>query len=271
MFNAAEKLFGIIPTQYPDLMKLNRELSLLQKLYGLYNDVMRSVDGYFDIKWTELKVPKINAEIQEFHNRCRKLPKALKGWPAYEALKKKIEDFSQTCPLLELMTNRAMRDRHWERIGDVTGHLFNIEHENFSLKHVMEAPILQHKFEVEDICLCAQEEREMELKLKQLQIDWSTVPILFAHFKNRGELLLREAETRETMTQLEKSIAVLDDMLANKYMAFYKKELQARHSDYTKTHNILDMWLFVMNLWIEMEAVFVGGDIARNIPLEAKR
>lgn len=48
------------------------------------------------------------------------------------------------------MTNRAMKDRHWEKIGDITGHIFNIENENFSLKHVMEAPILQFKGLVED-------------------------------------------------------------------------------------------------------------------------
>lgn len=87
MFNAAEKLFGIIPTEYPDLMKLHRELSLLQKLYGLYNDVMRAVNGYYDIKWGDLKIPKIYVEIHEFQSRCNALPKALKGWPAYEALK----------------------------------------------------------------------------------------------------------------------------------------------------------------------------------------
>lgn len=109
------------------------------------------------------------------------------------------------------------------------------------------------------------------MKLKQLQLDWSTVPLLFAHFKNRGEILLREAETMETMASLDKSILVVQAMIDNKYHGFFKKELNTRLGDYTKTRGILEMWLQTQTLWMDMEAVFVGGDIARNIPLEAKR
>ena len=57
----------------------------------------------------------------EFQNRCRKLPKGLKEWQAFNDLKKKIDDFNETCPLLELMANNAMKDRHWERIATLTG------------------------------------------------------------------------------------------------------------------------------------------------------
>ena len=52
--------------------------------------------------------------------RCRKLPKALKEWPAFFALKKTIDDFNEVCPLLELMSNKAMKTRHWERIEVAT-------------------------------------------------------------------------------------------------------------------------------------------------------
>lgn len=56
-------------TEYPDLMQIRRELNLLQKLYGLYNDVIDTVNGYFDILWVDVNIEKINTELQDFQTR----------------------------------------------------------------------------------------------------------------------------------------------------------------------------------------------------------
>lgn len=81
--------------------------------------------------------------------RCRRLPKALKEWQAYQDLKKKIDDFSESCPLLELMANKAMKERHWDRIAKLTGHTFDLDSENFSLRDIMKAPLLKYKEDIE--------------------------------------------------------------------------------------------------------------------------
>jgi len=83
------------------------------------------------------------------HSRCRKLPKALKEWQAYEDLRRTIDDFNETCPLLELMANKAMELRHWERISRITGHAFDVESDNFLLRNLMEAPLLKNKEDIE--------------------------------------------------------------------------------------------------------------------------
>ena len=82
-------------------------------------------------------------------DRCRKLPKALKEWQAYEDLRKTIDDFNETCPLLELMANKSMQLRHWERISKITSHVFDIESDNFLLRNLMAAPLLKYKEDIE--------------------------------------------------------------------------------------------------------------------------
>ena len=81
--------------------------------------------------------------------RCRKLPKALKEWQAFNDLKKKIDDFNETCPLLEMMANKAMLERHWKRMEDLTGHAFDVEAESFQLRNIMEAPLLKYREDIE--------------------------------------------------------------------------------------------------------------------------
>ena len=73
------------------------------------------------------------------------------------------------------------------------------------------------------------------------------------------------------MTQLEDSLMILNYLFNNRYSSLYRKEIQSHLTDFSNTSQILENWLAVQNLWIYLEAVFVGGDIARQMPLEAKR
>jgi len=86
------------------------------------------------------------------------LPKALKDWQAFKDLTKKIEDFNLVCPLLERMTDPAMKERHWKRIEEITSHHFDFESENFQLRHVMEAPLLENMEDIEVSVACVSHE-----------------------------------------------------------------------------------------------------------------
>lgn len=68
-YSGGEQLFGLSVTEYPQLQAVKKELGLLQKLYGLYNTVIDTVDSYYDIIWTDVDIEKINNELVDFQNR----------------------------------------------------------------------------------------------------------------------------------------------------------------------------------------------------------
>ena len=42
-----------------------------------------------------------------------------------------------------------MKARHWERIANITEHVFEVDSDNFLLRNIMEAPILANKDDIE--------------------------------------------------------------------------------------------------------------------------
>ncbi|XP_062857915.1 dynein axonemal heavy chain 8-like [Trichomycterus rosablanca] len=270
-YSSGEQLFGLPVTEYDVLQKARKELGLLQKLYGLYDAVMNKISGYYEILWTEVDIEKINTELSEFQTRCRKLPKGLRDWQAFLDLKKRIDDFSESCPLLEMMAHRAMKQRHWERIADLTQHKFHVDSDTFCLQNIMEAPLLKHKEDIEDICISAVKEKDIEAKLAQVVDLWYSQLLTFMAFKGRGELMLKGAETAEIITAMEDSLMVLGSLLSNRYNTPFKKDIQNWVFKLSTSSDIIEQWLLVQNLWVYLEAVFVGGDIAKQLPQEAKR
>ncbi|XP_075973556.1 dynein heavy chain 8, axonemal kl-3 [Anticarsia gemmatalis] len=271
MYSNGEKLFGMEVKDYPILHQKKKEFNLLSKLYSLYLAVMNSIDGYFETPWVEIDIEQIVAQLAEFDLRCRKLPKGMKDWPAFIELKNKIDDFNQTCPLLELMADKAMKERHWKRLENTMKCVLDVESEAFTLANVMEAPLLKYREEVEDICISAVKEKDIEAKLKQVAADWALVDLTFTNFKNRGELLIKPQETLDIITMLEDSLMILNSLASNRYNAPFKKDILLWISKLVNTTEILEKWLQVQNLWMYLEAVFVGGDIAKQLPAEAKR
>lgn len=69
VYSSGERLFGLQVKEYPVLMERKKQFNLLQKLYGLYLLVDKTIDDYMELAWSDVDIEVIMAELQDFQNR----------------------------------------------------------------------------------------------------------------------------------------------------------------------------------------------------------
>lgn len=109
-----------------------------------------------------------------------------------------------------------MKDRHWDRLQNILSTTLDVESPAFLLGDVMKAPLLPNKDDIEDVCVGANKEKDIEAKLKQVIAEWSIVNLQLAMFKGR-ELLIKAQEAMEIVGLLDDNIMILNSLATNRY------------------------------------------------------
>ena len=96
-----ENLFGLQHQRYPKLDQTKKELAYLTQLYSLYLDVLDTIKEWTEYPWLEVPehMEDMTKMVDQFAARCKKMPRNLREWPAYNELKTTLEDFQVVLPL----------------------------------------------------------------------------------------------------------------------------------------------------------------------------
>jgi dynein heavy chain len=116
------------------------------KIFGLFTDVINSINDYKYIEWSKVpeNIESMSDQIEAFALRCRKMPRKLREWDAYLQLKQEIEDFQNVLPLLQELSKKSIKDRHWAEVMELTGTEFDIHSADFKLQTLLDANIGEH-------------------------------------------------------------------------------------------------------------------------------
>eukprot|EP00770_Monocercomonoides_exilis_P005227 MONOS_5201.1-p1 / transcript=MONOS_5201.1 / gene=MONOS_5201 / organism=Monocercomonoides_exilis_PA203 / gene_product=dynein haevy chain 3, outer dynein arm alpha / transcript_product=dynein haevy chain 3, outer dynein arm alpha / location=Mono_scaffold00149:3327-12824(+) / protein_length=3165 / sequence_SO=supercontig / SO=protein_coding / is_pseudo=false len=198
------------------------------------------------------------------------MPKTIHQWDSYKDLKRMVDEFSDVIETLRNLKQEFIRERHWQSIMQVIGTTFKTDSDVFKLGHLRNAGLVQHIEEIDEIASGCAKEAEIEAKLNDIIAAWVNQEFTFMQFKNRGELLLKGSVTSEMITTMEDSQMALQGLLSNRFNGPFKDRIVDWNTKLLVCHETIDQWLAVQALWIYLEAVFNGGDIAQQLPQAAR-
>lgn len=274
IFGLGEDLFGLPHQTYTQLDQTEKELDYLSQLYGLYTAVLETIGRWKDYLWVDVpaQMESMKKEADQFASRCKKMPPQLREWPAYHELKKEIEDFQQVLPLLMELSKKSIQQRHWQQVNDITGKDLQVEREDFKLQSLIDAKLNDFKDEINDITESADKQQIIEEKLSDITAQWNTTCFEFSTWKSREvPCVLVGHKVTEVQESLEETQMILNAMNAQRQSAPFKEELMALITTLSDTADTIERWYKVQQMWTSLESVFTGGDIAKQMPSEAKK
>ncbi|KAH8068253.1 dynein light chain binding protein [Aureococcus anophagefferens] len=122
---------------------------------------------------------------------------------------------------------------------------------------------------VEEICEGADKQLGIETKLNDLRELWARNAFTFSQWKGRDVPIL--SAFGQIIDDLEEAQLNLQTLLSMRHVTPFREAVTLQLTTLSDTTDTLELWIKVQLLWTSLESVFMGGDIAKQMPLEAKK
>lgn len=226
-----------------------------------------------EIPWSEIvnEIEKMVENIDQFGRDCTKLPGVLKSWEAYKELKQEIDDMTEILPLVASLAKPSIRNRHWDDVIELVKQDIPYASETFTLQQLFKCPLLQSREEIEEITESADKQLKLENTLKgEIIAFWEDAELQIKTWKGVDQPCTLGGNILDIQEKLEEHLNQLNQMNAMKYVTPFKTEVTDRIALLSDVADIIEKWLKVQTLWTNLVSVFTSGDIAKNLPTEAK-
>uniref|UniRef100_A0A7M5WVD3 Uncharacterized protein n=2 Tax=Clytia hemisphaerica TaxID=252671 RepID=A0A7M5WVD3_9CNID len=264
--HAVQKLYGIMPTPFTELEKTGTELEMLGMLYDIYKVFLKFDLEFRESLWADINLEEKHTQLNILHDNCMGVPTEIHGWYAFKKLIESINDYINLFPILYKLASKEIRNRHWLQVMHVTKKSFQLEANIFKLKFILDIDLLKHRDAIEEILCGSKAELELEMKLRHIEEEWTEQILKFQSFKSRGLVLFDQDHMNHLLDTLGDAKTTLSAMLTSKYVKPLREEAATWSLKLDEVSEVLEEWLLVEELWINLEAIFSIENMVKELP-----
>jgi dynein heavy chain len=122
--NAEEELLEWEATLFPQLQQMTILLDPYDKLWRTVADFTTKYEAWMNGPFLDLDAEVIEEDIGNMWRLMYKLTKTFSDAPGpkriAESIKMKLDKFKDHVPLMQVLCNKGIRDRHWDQVRCIT-------------------------------------------------------------------------------------------------------------------------------------------------------
>ncbi|KAI9202130.1 dynein heavy chain and region D6 of dynein motor-domain-containing protein [Polychytrium aggregatum] len=271
-FNREEQLFGWSVTVYPQRKQILAALEPYQALYTTAVNFQKSYKRWMDGGLLELDAEVIEQEVdalkREMYRVVGTLVQAAAPQNLAKQVREKIDEFMVNIPVIRVLCNPGMRDRHWNKLSAVAG--FDIKPDSTSsLRKMLKNNLEQFLDPFQEVSDAASKEYTLEKNLTKMVTEWDPLELTLLAYRETGTFILSSVE--EAQQLLDDQIVKTQSMRGSPYIKPFEQQIKEWEKKLLTTQEILDEWLKVQATWLYLEPIFSSEDIMNQMPEEGRK
>ncbi|KAJ1527339.1 Dynein heavy chain 7, axonemal, partial [Nowakowskiella sp. JEL0078] len=268
-FNKEEALFGWNITVYPQRKQVLSALEPYQALYTTAVNFQKSYKKWMDGNLLELDAEQIESEVdslkREIYRLLGGLVQAAAPQNIAKQVKEKIDEFMLNLPIINVICNHGMRDRHWTKMSAICE--FDIKPDSTtSLRKMLKLNLEQWLQPFQEVSDSASKEYTLEKNMNKMFNEWETIEFNCLPYRETGTYIL--AAVDEAQQLLDDQIVKTQSMRGSPFIKPFEQEIKEWERKLLRTQETIDEWLKVQATWLYLEPIFGSEDIMNQMPEE---
>ncbi|XP_074537088.1 dynein axonemal heavy chain 12 [Halichoeres trimaculatus] len=297
--NKEEEFFEKEPTSYPQVEVIKDSIEPYHKLFGLVLKWQRTENRWMDGSFQDLDGESMEGKVDEFFRELFKMLKFFqqKQNKAEQEMEKmvgttkrrgsvdsprkqespavllcstileQIKDFKNHIPVVSILCNPGIRDRHWDQMSDIAGYDLTPD-SGTTLRKVLKQNLTPYLEQFESISAAASKEFSLEKAMQTMVNIWDGISFHHQPYRETGVSILTALD--EIQTMLDDQIVKTQTMRGSPFIKPFEKEIKRWEERLLRIQETIDEWLKVQAQWLYLEPIFSSQDIMQQIPEEGR-
>ena len=228
IINREQELLEWDVTNFTQIQHVVMTAEPFEKLWQTAQQFNNQKELWFDGPFLTLDAEAISEELGNMWRTMYKLSKTFTDMPGpqktAESLKSKMEKFKVYVPLLQCICNKGLRDRHWEKISDLSG--FDIHPDDTtSLSQMLAMNLDKLQEQLEEISTAASKEYSLEKALKAMKSEWGEILFTLVPYRDTGVSILSGVD--DVQVKLDDHIVMTQTMRGSPFIKPFEAEITA--------------------------------------------